>query len=221
MINWVVHRERVQTMRPSLAIQLTDAMTKLPPDDPSLEVSLEKVDFDGSWHPVLATPIPVPGGVIAFRNLERRRRAVGATAQLYRLTVHSDRYLPDYLRTTDAVTVLIQPFDLLTVPPPSPPPYVAVTLCPRPDYPFPSVPLVLGQVLEASDQAPVTNALVFGGIGRFTVTDDRGAYALPLPGAPFATPIAIGVQDRRNRQATQNVSFTSNVSKQSLNFSLP
>lgn len=219
MITWVEHREQMRVMRASLLLQLTDAFTGLPPDDDSLTVALERLDPFGHWGAVDAQPIFAPGGVVAYRNLERRARAVGLPPVLYRFALASKRYLPSYRKSADFVTVSIAPFDLRTVPPPVDPPSVAVTLYPRPNYAFRPVPLVQGRVLDAATQAPVSDASVFA-LTAATLSDEHGRFVLPQAGAQFGVPIVVGAVDRLNRQDAQNVSFTSNVSTQSLTLSL-
>jgi hypothetical protein len=221
-VTWRIRSDLTDWTRPSLALRLFDVFTGDAPQTP-FTLRLERAEPTGRWAKVDVKPQGFSAGVTSFFALERRVNAVGLPPALYRFTVESELYLPEFRRARDFETTTVAPWDGRTVPMPPPPVPIAVPLCPTTKYAFPTeTPIVRGVVREASG-VPVRDALVFGGAaGSRTITEKSGAFALPLPGVPFAAPIAIGVADRIGRSATQNVTFTlPGGLSQSLTFTLP
>jgi hypothetical protein len=218
-VSWGMRLDEVRFSRPSLVIACVDVFSGVAPVTP-LSVRLERADPMGQWQPIDQRPAKNEGGIIAYVGLERRANARGLPAATYRFAIDSDDYIASYRQTKDFETVSIAPWDGRAVPAPPLPAPVMVALCPRPDFRFSTgTPVVRGTVSEAIGGAPVPDALIFG-FGRLTITDERGGFALPLPGVTLGVPEPIGARDRALRTATLNATFTTNDTPQTLLFTL-
>lgn len=159
---------------------------------------------DGTvWRATGIKAVLTPGGVLTWPGLGRRRELTGAPAR-YRVRLEADLYRPFYRAQNDAVLFGGNPF--FDAPPfndTSPPPAVASLpqdelLVPAAGYPFPThVRVARGRVLDQATGQPMADVAVSYALQERVLTDERGAYALPLRWAPFTGPIQIDANDLR------------------------
>ena len=156
---------------------------------------------DGAWRPTDVRAVLTPRGVLAYPGLERRANA-SAAAVRYRVRLEAEFYVPFYPPRPDgsdpeAFEFDADPYNETTQPagqPPAPAPLRTALLLPAANYPFPpEVPVLRGVVLDASDK-PVARATVRRGNKEQVLTNDRGAFALPLRWTKLNPPVVLPVE---------------------------
>jgi hypothetical protein len=140
------------------------------------------------WVGTDIRPTTTPSGVVAYPKLGRTVSPFTAPVQRFRAVFEADGYLPLYRVTADGVEFDAYPYND-TNPPQQQAARTAVELAPSVTYPFPpEVPVLYGQVTTATG-VRVADALVEAVVGNGgmprprterTMTDRRGAFALPL-----------------------------------------
>ena len=158
---------------------------------------LDQRDSAGVWRLTNIAPVTTPGGVLTYPGLERRREVAGQPARRYRVRLEADFYRAFYRSQFDGVEFDAFPFND-TTPPSS---FAAMPqdelLLPASTYPFPThVRVLRGSVVDAAGD-PVADVIVSqGGLER-SLTDERGAFALPLRWAAEGVPLPVDAIDQR------------------------
>jgi hypothetical protein len=162
-----------------------------------VRATLDQRDASGVWHVTGIAPVTTPGGVITYPGLERRREPVGQPARRYRIRIEADFYRAFYRSQFEGVEFDAFPFSD-TTPPSS---FAAMPqdemLLPSSAYPFQAHVRVLRGVVVDASGLPVADVIVSqGGLER-TLTDGRGAYALPLRWAQEGVALLVDAIDQR------------------------
>ena len=179
-----------------VGLRLLDEFTGDAPLGP-VRAFLDRRLAPGVWEPAALPAVTTPGGVITYPGLERRRLAAGSPARRYRVRLEADFYRPFYRRIDEGVE-----FDAFPYNDTNPPQIISSMprdelLVPASAYPFPThVRVLRGAVVDAAG-APVADVVVSqGGLER-VLTDERGAYALPLRWAAEGVPLPVDATDLR------------------------
>ena len=161
-----------------------------------IKVMLDTRDSGGPWRLTDIKEVRTAGGIIAYPGLGRAALVVGQPPRRYRVRIESDSYLPLYTKTIGGTLEGIE-FDGFayndTQPPHNYPTQASqfpayldsvlrkLWLVPAHNYAFPNhVRVLRGAVVDANTGQPVSGAEVSWGNKETTLTDDRGAFGLPL-----------------------------------------
>ncbi len=190
-----------------LGLRLVDEFTGKAPLG-RVRALLDRRDDLGAWQETGRAAVMTLGGVLTYPGLERSRRAAGAPSRRYRVRLEADFYRAFYRSQFDGREFDAFPFNDTT--PPSTPAAMPQDelLVPSSAYPFPThVRVLRGAVVDASG-APVADVIVSqGGLER-VLTDERGAFALPLRWAQEGVPLPVDAIDQRTgRTGMKNVTL--------------
>ena len=134
----------------------------------------------GVWAPTDLQAVLTPSSTFTWPGLGRVQQPASAPTRRYRARIATERYRPDYLRTSDGIEFDAPPWDDDNAPQPITTFPVDVHLFPAPAYEFPTwVRVLRGSVQDASG-APVSNASVSQAALEHVLSDERGTFALPL-----------------------------------------
>jgi hypothetical protein len=172
----------------------TDSFTSKDPLG-GLKVKLDIRESGGNWRETDIKEVRTASGVIAYPGLGRSATA-SQPARRYRVRVEAQFYLPLYSKTAEGTLEGIEfdgfPYNDLQPPknyPKQPAEFPAyldavlrkLWLVPAPNYPFPSHVLLLrGEVVDGNTAARIGGAEVSWGNKEKALTDDKGAFGLPL-----------------------------------------
>ncbi len=173
----------------AIGLRLVDELTGLPPIGrvrPLLDLK------DGTaWRPAEARVVVNPSGIVTCPGLEKRAFPAAAAPRRYRIRIEADLYRPLYRATDDGVEFDAHPWNDFTPPSAFAASAVDAALLPGAGYPFPGhVRVLYGQVVDAAGD-PVADAMVIESPDDRTMTDERGAFALPLRTALENAPVQI------------------------------
>ena len=160
-----------------------------------IKVMLDVRENGGPWRLTDIKDIRTASGVIAYPGLGRSAE-VGPVPRRYRVRVESEFYLPLYTKTAGGTLEGIE-FDGFAyndaLPPENYPKQAAdfpayletvlrkLWLVPSPNYAFPShVQVLHGTVVDGNTAQPVSGAEVTWGNRETALTDNKGAFGLPL-----------------------------------------
>lgn len=196
MIKFTMLAGEAATTYSPIGLRLVDEFTG---DGPlgRVRVLLDRRDDLGLWRATDIKPVTTPGGVLTYPGLERRREPSGQPARRYRVRLDADFYRAFYRSQFDGVEFDAFPFNDTT-----PPQVVAAMpqdelLVPSSAYQFPThVRVLRGAVVDIAGR-PVADVIVSqGGLER-VLTDERGAFALPLRWAQEGVPLPVDAIDQR------------------------
>jgi len=184
---------------------LIDAYTREPPAG-RVSARIDRSDGIGGWIETDARGVITPSSVLAFPGLGRARDPA-APPVTHRVRVEADLYRPMYRASADGVVFPVPPYndaEPLTLPPPL---FAQLLLLPAFHYQYPShVRLLRGEVVHAA--APVSDALVTDSVfGTSVLTDERGAFTLPLPFLADGVADTIDVSDRFGNTGALTITF--------------
>jgi len=204
--------ERIELYSP-IGLRPVDEMTGLAPIgrfQPLLEVS----DGVGGWRRTDIKGIVTMSGVITYPALELRSEVVGVNPRRYRILLSAEFYRPLYPAATAGIEFDAYPYNHTN------PPEIIVYqvqdlfLTPATNYPFPThVSVLRGMVIDTAGNK-IADALVTEGVRERVLSDDRGAFALPLRWVQPNGPVAINASDERTaRTGTIDVTVPADLGR--------
>ncbi len=178
MISWRPGREPPAILHCPIALKPLDEFTGGSPVGP-VELVLDFQD-GAAWRPSDVRPVRTEGGLYAYPGLGRHADPVANPSFRVRIRVSAENYRPAYAVTDDGLE-----YDVPTWNDTVPPSFVnlmpeSVLLHPASHYRYPHhVRVLRGTVRENATGEVLPDARVSAGAER-VVTDERGAFGLPL-----------------------------------------
>ena len=161
-----------------------------------IKVLVDIRESNNKWRQTDIKEVRTASGVIAFPGLGRSAVVFCQPPRRYRVRVEAEFYLPLYTKTADGTLEGIE-FDGFAyndaLPPKNYPTQAAdfpaylesvlrkLWLVPAPNYAFPNhVRVLRGLVVDGNTRQPVRGAEVNWGNKETALTDEKGAFGLPL-----------------------------------------
>jgi hypothetical protein len=186
-------------------LRLVDEYTAGAPVGP-VDVELDVEDGAG-WRPSGFEALITASQVVVFAGLGLALD-VNRPPVRYRARLLCRFYRPAYRLTDDGIELDAPPYDHDNPPQPITLAPELTHLLPSTAYPFPSHVPVLRGVVEDANGDPVADVLVQEGMRERVLSDERGAFSLPLRWVAEGVPTVIGADDQRNgRQGQINVTL--------------
>lgn len=163
---------------------------------------------NGTWQPSGRQPVFTASGIVAYPELGRVSDPDRVGPLNGRLQIEAEFYRPAYRSLHPGVQFTVHPYNHTRPPKQTPTGPTTVILLPASNYPYPThVPVIRGLVVRAGSGAPVADAHVsVPNRTGLTLTDERGAFALPLPRTkPQQREVIVAGDDRRNTQGIAGV----------------
>jgi len=180
-----------------VALRLLDDLTESAPTLPAA-AELEVEQDTGLWRTVDRTPAVGPSGILTYPGLSRTASFPQESFRRYRVKVSSVFYRPAYLREKDGVIFdRVHPYDDRNPPAEIRARPKDVWMLPSPAYPLPGHIRVIRGVVVDGDQVPVANAEVNWQEREFSLSDELGAFALPLRWPALKASVTIDAMDHR------------------------
>ncbi len=198
MISWVPLPGEELFLYSPIGLRLIDDLTGGQPIGP-VEAELDLLDGT-DWRPTRVAAVQTQSSILTYPGLGLAVD-VAHPAQRYRVRLSGRYYIAAYRHALDGIE-FDAPRHNHSNPPASPTttPTPAVLL-PAANYPFvPHIPVLRGVVHDAGGN-PVADVLVEEGMRERVLTDERGAFSLPLRWVPEGAPTAIVADDTRNGRA--------------------
>jgi len=183
-----------------IGLRLLDEISGVAPYG-KIRISLDIKDENGEWQKTGIKPLITLSGVITYPGLERRAEVAGQPIRHFRIRLDADLYRPLYPPRTEGYEFEVAPYNDANLPQNIASKVVKnAFLTPATNYPFPVHIFVLyGDVRDAKG-VKVADALVTEGAKERVLTDERGAFGLPLRWVQKNSPINITARDRENRR---------------------
>jgi hypothetical protein len=195
-MSWGTQVVSRNVLRSQIGLLLRDDFTATLPAYPVM-MRLELRDVAGVFRATSIQPLVTPSGVYAFPSLGRCADATLATIDRYRVLISGQYYRPNYLASADALEFDVYPADHATPPVVAPLAPMLVTLHPSASYPYRSdLRLVRGVTLDVADN-PIANVEVSFGSSERVLSDERGAFCLPIRWAATVGTIVLDAFDHR------------------------
>jgi hypothetical protein len=198
-MNWQALPKEQQILFSPIGLRLIDEFTGHPPSV-RVHAGLDYEDSVGNWHPVDREPVVTPGGFLTYPGLGRSADPLAERVRRYRVTLLSDYYRPEYLRTVDGIVFDVHPYNDEHPLPPAVVPDVPQTelVLPNSSYRYESQVRVVRGLVQDIAGRPVPNVEVSEGLRERVLTDERGSFALPLRWPDFnAAGVALDAVDHR------------------------
>jgi hypothetical protein len=199
-----------------IGIELVDDVLTSPvgptsaPPIGAVRAFLDEDDGVGGFRPTTAKPQITSQAIVTFPGVGRHPRPAVAPAITYRVRIEADVYRPLYLASAAGIQFVAQPWND-EEPATVVPTFARAILLPAFHYQFPSyMPVLRGEVVDPAGD-PVANALVVEGVNARALTDERGAFALPLRWTPSGVPISITATDQLLRTGTITVTLPADL----------
>jgi hypothetical protein len=160
-------------------------------------------DASSQWHPTDLQPVRSASGILIFPGLGRASFPATTQPRSYRAVLAAEFYRPYYAAQQDGLDFKDIPYN--DDQPIQNPVGISqdVVLVPATNYPFPAYVRVLRGIVRDASGKPVSNVEVHRGNNERVLSDERGAYALPLRLDPNNTPIPIDAVDHRTARTGQ------------------
>jgi len=185
-----------------LGLRLVDELTGRAPLG-RVTARLELRTAPATWAATSLAAVLTPSNVFVWPGLGKQRDPLSATPRRYRARIDAELYRPAYLETVDGLEFDAPPWDDDHAPVPTTRGPTDLYLLPAAAYPFPTwVRVVHGKVEDGGGDA-VANVLVSQGTAEKVLTDERGAFSLPLRWA--ANGVLIDALDARGGRAGSHV----------------
>jgi len=191
-----------------VGLRLVDDLTGQAPFGP-LRVFLDLQDGP-DWRPTPLRPVITASSVITYPGLGRSADA-SLPAQRYRVRLEADFYRPGYRSAGDGIEFDAPRYNDSNPPVPLTTAAIAAALLPSSTYPFPSHIPVLHGVVEDGGGQPVADALVQEGLRERVLTDERGAFSLPLRWVAPGVATLIDAVDRTGRTGSISVTLPADL----------
>jgi len=176
----------------------------------AIHAFLDEDDGAGGFRPTTAKPQITSQAIVTFPGVGRRPRPAIAAPVTYRVRIEADLYRPLYLASAAGIQFVAQPWND-EEPANVVPTFARAILLPAFHYQFPSyVPVLRGEVVDLAGN-PVANALVVEGANARALSDERGAFALPLRWTPNGVPVSITATDALLRTGTIAVTLPADL----------
>jgi hypothetical protein len=196
-----------------IGLMLVDDFTGMPPVYP-VNVDLEYQDAATRWNFVERKPLISSAGIITFPGLGRSMDFATTPILRHRVLLRSDFYRPEYLRTVDGLEFDIHPYDDLNPPAVIPTHPQAALLLPNASYGLPSHVRVVRGLVQDTVGDPVVNVEVSEGTNERVLTDERGAFALPLRWPAVDAVVTLDALDHRTgRTDSININLPGDLSQ--------
>lgn len=188
-----------------VGLRLVDDLTGGPPVSP-VEAFLELQDGP-EWRPVERQARITASSILGYPGLGRGIDA-GGPPRRYRVRLEARFYRAGYRAADDGIEFDVAPYDDATPPVPVVSTAVTTALLPAAAYPFaPHLPVLRGVVVDAAAQ-PVADVLVQEGMRERVLSDERGAFSLPLRWVAAGVSTTIDATDQRTgRTGSINVTL--------------
>jgi len=146
--------------------------------------------------------------VLAYPGLGRQREIALQPPKSYRVRVDAALYRPFYRATSTGIVVSVPPYNDAEPIGTFVPTFGQLILLPSCPYPYPAhIPVLRGEVVDSLAR-PVADALVSDQLfGERTLTDERGAFSLPLRQLPPTTADTIMVSDQLGRVGSLSITL--------------
>lgn len=192
---WRILADESHRLYSPAGFRLVDDFTgKAPLGDTSSALDLETAP--GVWEATDVAGLMTSSQVLIYPGLGRRLHPAGIPSRHYRMRLYATLYRPEYLKTQDGVAFFAPPYDDENEPVPLTSGPADVYLYPACNYPFPTWVRVLHGTVVDGAGAPVPNVLVHQAAVERALTDERGAFALPLRWATSG--LVVDADDQRN-----------------------
>ncbi len=192
-------------LRSPIGFQLVDDFIQGPPAG---EIIPRLDEHDGvAFRETRTAGVVTPSHVLAYPGLGRQPQVALQTPKTYRVRVEAEFYRPFYRAASDGIVFTVPPYNDAEPPNLPLPTFAQLILLPAFHYQYPShVPVLRGEVID-NQLHPVADALVIDQLfGERTLTDERGAFSLPLRQLGPGIADTITVTDRLAR--TGNLPIT-------------
>jgi hypothetical protein len=181
-------QERIALYSP-IGLRLVDDFTGRGPLG-RVTARLDRQVSVGVWSPTDIGYVATESGILVWPGLGREWEPGSAPTRRYRARVEADLYRPEYLQNADGIEFNAPPWDDHEPPSPMTSGSQDLYLFPEVSYDFPTWVRVLRGVVEDSATGdPVANVLVHQAAAERVLTDERGAFTLPLRWANNGDPL--------------------------------
>ena len=175
---WRVLPEHVSLYSPA-GLRLIDDFTGRAPLG-RVGVRLDRQVSPGVWAPTDIEGLLPSSSILCWPGLGRHGEPASAPTRRYRARVEAEHYRPGYLQSADGIEFDAPPWDDDNPPVPVTTGPQDVYLFPATAYGFPTHVRVLHGLVEDAGGGPVANVLVHQATAERTLSDERGAFTLPL-----------------------------------------
>ena len=204
-MSWQALPDEILRLYSQIGIRVVDEFTGLLPKYP-VYADLEFQDAAGDWHAIERKPVVTPSGVVSFPGLGRSAQIAMQPVLRHRVLLKSDFYRPAYLRNVDGLEFDLHPYDDDNPPAVIPTHPQTEFLLPNASYRYESHIRVVRGHVEDNTTAPVANVEVREGTNERVLTDERGAFALPLRWPALNAALLLDAVDHRTaRSATISI----------------
>jgi len=179
-----------------IGLKLVDEFTGRPPGYPIFS-DLEYQDPVGDWHRVDRQPVVTPTGVFSYPGLGRSAQAATQPVLKHRVLLRSDFYRPDYLVDSDGIEFDIHPYDDDNPPAVIPQTPQTVLMIPNTRYAYPGHVRLVKGLVQDNLGSPVANVEVSEGVHERVLSDERGAFTLPLRWPTLNAVVSLDAIDHR------------------------
>jgi hypothetical protein len=193
-------------LRSPVGLQLIDDFTKEPPLGrivPHLDESVGATFVETPIRGVITS-----SSVLVYPGLGRQAEVALQPPKTFRVRVDAELYRPFYRAVSDGIVFNVPPYNDAEPTNAPPPTFGQLILLPAFRYQYPAhVPVLRGEVID-NQLRPVADALVIDQLfGERTLTDERGAFSLPLRQLGPGVPDTITVSDRLARTGSLPVTL--------------
>jgi hypothetical protein len=202
MNGWHAVPDERRRLYSPIGLRLIDDFTGFAPFG-SVHARLDVRRANGDWQPTDATAVRTPSDVLTYPGLGRSAHAPTEPPTHYRVRLDATFYRPDYLVNLEGIEFDAHPYDDDT------PPAVivglpqSVFLMPAANYPFPGhVRVLRGQVLDVNGD-PVASVEVTESAQERVLSDERGAFSLPLRWPALTAAVQVDALDHRSGRSGQ------------------
>jgi hypothetical protein len=141
---------------------------------------LDLADQAGVWKETGIKAVFTTSGMITYPALGRTANPVGQPQRQFRVRIETEFYVPLYRKDEDGIVLDVYPYNDTNPPLVIPSNAQNLSLVPSITYPFSSHIRVLRGVVVDQLDTPMRDAEVRLGNAERVVTDEKGAFGLPL-----------------------------------------